>query len=67
MHGIESKANGRALSEEKRIPLNALIVRRDDSNNHTEDEDYHKLLIPAKSDKDYSIISGKSPLKKCKK
>ena len=62
MHGVEPKAN-RAFSEDKMGQ--SLITRaRDDYNAYHEEDDYQKLLLPIKSENDYSIMSGKSPLKK---
>jgi hypothetical protein len=40
MHGIEPKQAIRVASEEKLKVSHALVIRRNETNNHTDDEDY---------------------------
>lgn len=41
-----------------------IVKAKEDPNSPDEEEDLQRLLVPFKSEKDYSIMSGKSPLKK---
>ena len=70
---MQPKAQNRALSEDpfgvarggSPAKQGVIIKALDDTNAYVDDEDFNRLLIPVKSENDYSIISNnKSPLKK---